>query len=120
MPAEYDVIVVGAGPAGSSCAAFLGRKGIKTLLVDKAAFPRDKTCGDEIRKLLVFVPDYFLCFVGLSRFFVKIIYSSIYLARSVAFQYFLRDYSPREAPFGGLPARPPHAFSQLSVLNQRE
>ncbi len=45
---DYDVIVVGGGPAGSSCATFLGRKGIKTLLVDKALFPRDKTCGDGI------------------------------------------------------------------------
>ncbi len=45
---ECQVIVVGAGPAGSSCAIFLGRKGIKTLLVDKASFPREKTCGDGI------------------------------------------------------------------------
>ena len=48
MQTDYDVIVVGGGPAGSSCATFLGRKGIKTLLVDKASFPRDKTCGDGI------------------------------------------------------------------------
>ncbi|MBI4177001.1 MAG: NAD(P)/FAD-dependent oxidoreductase [Candidatus Aenigmarchaeota archaeon] len=45
---EHQVIVVGGGPAGSSCAIFLGKNGIKTLLVDKAAFPRDKTCGDGI------------------------------------------------------------------------
>jgi geranylgeranyl reductase family protein len=43
---KYDVIVVGAGPAGSVCANFLGREGYKVLLVDKAKFPRDKTCGD--------------------------------------------------------------------------
>ncbi len=48
METEYDVIIVGGGPAGSSCATLLGRDGIKTLLVDKASFPRDKTCGDEI------------------------------------------------------------------------
>ncbi len=48
MENDYEVIVVGGGPAGSSCAVFLGRRGIKTLLVDKASFPRDKTCGDEI------------------------------------------------------------------------
>ncbi|MBI1971726.1 MAG: NAD(P)/FAD-dependent oxidoreductase [Candidatus Aenigmarchaeota archaeon] len=48
MAAEYDVIVVGAGPAGSSCAGLLSKKGVKTLLLDKASFPRDKTCGDEI------------------------------------------------------------------------
>ncbi|MFH0889823.1 MAG: FAD-dependent monooxygenase, partial [Candidatus Aenigmatarchaeota archaeon] len=45
---DYDAIVVGAGPSGSSCATFLGRKGIKTLLLDKTSFPRDKTCGDGI------------------------------------------------------------------------
>lgn len=46
MSNEYDVIIVGAGPAGSSCAMFLGREGNKVLLIDKAKFPRDKTCGD--------------------------------------------------------------------------
>ena len=46
MANEYDVIIVGAGPAGSTCAMFLGREGNKVLLIDKAKFPRDKTCGD--------------------------------------------------------------------------
>ncbi|MFH0927429.1 MAG: NAD(P)/FAD-dependent oxidoreductase [Candidatus Micrarchaeota archaeon] len=45
---NYDVIVVGAGPGGSSIAAYLGRAGLKTLLLDKAKFPRDKTCGDAL------------------------------------------------------------------------
>lgn len=49
MPDDaYDVVVVGAGPGGSTCAAFLGKKGRKVLLVDKEKFPRDKTCGDAI------------------------------------------------------------------------
>lgn len=43
---EYDVIIVGGGPAGSTCSMFLGREGNKVLLIDKAKFPRDKTCGD--------------------------------------------------------------------------
>jgi geranylgeranyl reductase family protein len=46
--AQYDVIVVGAGPGGSACASFLARDGHRVLLVDKATFPRDKTCGDAI------------------------------------------------------------------------
>lgn len=45
---DYDVIITGAGPAGSTCAMFLARKGVKVLLLDRATFPRDKTCGDAI------------------------------------------------------------------------
>jgi flavin-dependent dehydrogenase len=43
---DFDVIVVGAGPAGSTLAAFLGTQGLSTLLLDKARFPRDKVCGE--------------------------------------------------------------------------
>lgn len=42
----HDVIVVGAGPAGSATAYHLARAGASTLLVDRSAFPRDKVCGD--------------------------------------------------------------------------
>jgi flavin-dependent dehydrogenase len=45
---HFDVAIIGAGPAGSSCAALLARKGVKVLLCDKAAFPREKICGDCI------------------------------------------------------------------------
>ena len=45
---QYDVLIVGAGPAGSTCAMFLAKKGVKVLLLDRASFPRDKTCGDAI------------------------------------------------------------------------
>jgi geranylgeranyl reductase family protein len=40
-----DVVVVGAGPAGSTAAKFLAEAGIKVILVDKADFPREKPCG---------------------------------------------------------------------------
>ncbi len=43
-----DVLIVGAGPAGSSSASFLARKGLNTIICDKAAFPREKICGDCI------------------------------------------------------------------------
>jgi len=45
---KYDVVVVGAGPAGSTAAKFLSEKGIRVLLVDKSKFPRDKSCGGGI------------------------------------------------------------------------
>ena len=43
-----DVLVVGAGPAGSAAAAWCARHGLDTLLVDSANFPRDKPCGDGL------------------------------------------------------------------------
>ncbi len=48
MTESVDVVVVGAGPAGSAAAVALGRAGREALLFDKAAFPRDKPCGDLI------------------------------------------------------------------------
>jgi menaquinone-9 beta-reductase len=47
-PRQTDVLVVGAGPAGSAAAAWAARTGLDTLLVDAAVFPRDKTCGDGL------------------------------------------------------------------------
>lgn len=45
---QADVIVVGAGPAGSSAAYHLAEAGVDVLLLDKQAFPRDKICGDGL------------------------------------------------------------------------
>jgi len=43
-----DVLVVGAGPAGSIAAIVLARAGVRVRLIDRARFPRDKLCGDTI------------------------------------------------------------------------
>lgn len=44
----WDVIVVGAGPAGGAAAAELASQGLHVLLVDRAKFPREKVCGDGL------------------------------------------------------------------------
>ncbi len=44
----YDVIIVGAGPAGSTAALYAHRLGLNCILLDKAVFPRDKICGDAL------------------------------------------------------------------------
>jgi menaquinone-9 beta-reductase len=45
---QADVIVVGAGPAGTSTAYHLANAGLDVLLLEKASFPRDKICGDGL------------------------------------------------------------------------
>jgi geranylgeranyl reductase family protein len=47
-PASTDVLVVGAGPAGSAAAAWAARAGRDVVLADAAVFPRDKACGDGL------------------------------------------------------------------------
>lgn len=43
-----DVLIIGAGPAGSSTAIELSKAGLSVILAEKSTFPRDKTCGDAI------------------------------------------------------------------------
>ncbi|MBV8500614.1 MAG: geranylgeranyl reductase family protein [Paucibacter sp.] len=51
LPASCDVLVIGAGPAGSAAARVLAGAGREVVLIDSQDFPRDKTCGDGL------VPD---------------------------------------------------------------
>ena len=48
---DVDVLIVGAGPAGSTAATVLARAGRDVLMIDKAVFPRDKCCGDGLTTL---------------------------------------------------------------------
>jgi menaquinone-9 beta-reductase len=42
----FDVAIIGGGPAGSSCAAFCAFAGLRTLVLERERFPREKVCGD--------------------------------------------------------------------------
>ena len=59
---SHDVVIVGAGPAGATAAIAARREGASVLLLDRAAFPRDKTCGDGIAPHVLDV----LCGLGVS------------------------------------------------------
>lgn len=49
LPAgSYDVVIVGAGPSGSTCAHYFAKVGGKVALLEKETFPRDKYCGDAV------------------------------------------------------------------------
>ena len=44
----YDIVIVGAGPAGCTAALALQNSGLNVLLLEKSVFPRDKVCGDAV------------------------------------------------------------------------
>ena len=50
MRYETDVVIIGAGPAGTSCGIELAKAGVPSLIVEKRTFPRDKTCGGLMTK----------------------------------------------------------------------
>ena len=45
---SFDVVIVGAGPAGSVAAYESAKKGFKTLLLEKGSIPREKACGGAV------------------------------------------------------------------------
>ena len=45
MKRAYDVVVIGAGPAGAAAAIESSRRGADTLLIERSRFPRQKVCG---------------------------------------------------------------------------
>jgi geranylgeranyl reductase family protein len=57
MKPAFDVAVVGGGPAGAICAAFCAQAGLKTVVIERARFPRDKVCGDCLNPMALPVID---------------------------------------------------------------
>ena len=56
----FDVIVIGAGPAGSTAAKTLAEKGYSVLMVEKFKMPRYKSCsGQLIKKTMDMVQEYY-------------------------------------------------------------
>ncbi len=55
---KFDVIIIGAGPAGSTAAYLLAKEGVRVAILDKAIFPRNKICGGGIvSRALKYLPD---------------------------------------------------------------
>lgn len=61
MRKDYDVIIAGAGPGGSTIATLLAQQGVSVLLLDKARFPRDKVCGDGLTPQAIHMLDLLGC-----------------------------------------------------------
>lgn len=45
---HFDIVIIGAGPGGAAAAVYLAEAGLSVALLDKASFPREKTCGDGL------------------------------------------------------------------------
>ena len=54
---DYDIAIVGAGPAGATCAYYLAKAGRRCLVLEKKKFPRDKFCGDAVCKTAIEILD---------------------------------------------------------------
>ncbi len=77
MHCDYDVIVVGGGPGGSTAARFCAGAGLKTLLIEKERFPRYKPCGGCLSKKTFHLFDF-----DLSPVIENTIYGSKFTYRS--------------------------------------
>lgn len=59
----YDVIVVGAGPAGSTAAKVLAERGMRVLLVERHKLPRYKSCSGVLIQKSIDLVQYYKCFI---------------------------------------------------------
>lgn len=97
-----DVIIVGAGPSGSTLANHLARSGYKTLILDKSHFPRTKVCGDLISAKGLATLDELGCLDEVEReSYIPIEYATVYLNGKE----FSRHRNPK------VPGLPPHGYT---------
>jgi flavin-dependent dehydrogenase len=100
----YDVVIVGAGPAGSTLGWKLASQGLKTLVLDGARFPREKVCGDYIEPRGLRVLNEMGCLQTLEATSpLPIVYSSTYVDSE-------RCYIGRIPFYGVHKHLPPHGY----------
>ena len=100
----YDVIIVGAGPAGNTLAWKLASAGVKTIVLDGARFPREKVCGDYIEPRGLRLLDQMGCLSALEADSpLPIAYSSTYVDSE-------RRYIGRIPFYGVQKHLPPHGY----------
>lgn len=95
---DYDIIIAGAGPAGTTCALALRNSGLRVALIDKASFPRDKVCGDAIpgravRTLYKLGPEFESSFKALPLKLVTKNTSLYYNGRNLSFTWVGEAYT---------------------------
>jgi len=101
---DYDVIVVGAGPAGSVLAWELARNGISVLLLEASRFPREKVCGDYVEPRGLRVLESMGCLQNLEKGRpLPITHSAIFVDSECR-------YRGRIPFYGVLDSLPPHGY----------
>ncbi|MFT6356560.1 MAG: geranylgeranyl reductase family protein [Saprospiraceae bacterium] len=99
MPLNFDIAIIGAGPAGTTCALALKSSGLKVALIDKSTFPRDKICGDAIpspsfKAIQQFAPELWSKLLGFQEtHFVKTSKIIAPNGESISFDWVLKAYN---------------------------
>ena len=103
----YDVAIIGAGPAGCTCALALKDAGLNVLLIDKSDFPRDKVCGDAIpgraiKNLKMVLPKFESIFSQFPKKFITKHTKLIYNNKELTFSWVRDAYTCTRLEFDNL------------------